>query len=204
MTPPLVLVTGFGPFLDAVRNPSGEIARALGESPPAGIDIASTVLPVSFVQVPTALEAVLAGLLPRVPDLLLGLGLHREPGLRLEARARSTLTSAKPDVDGAFAASLGALAGGELRTALDLEPLAAALRAAGAGDVRVSEDAGGYVCERTYHALLTAGARSSSPALFLHVPSADHIEPERQAALVRAWLPGVLEHARSTARRRGE
>ena len=44
--------------------------------------------------------------------------------------------------------------GPDRESALDLDGLADTLRAAGAGEVRVSDDAGGYVCEVTFHTLL--------------------------------------------------
>lgn len=188
----LVLVTGFGPFLDVTVNPSGELARALALSPPPGIEVAACVLPVSFTGAPAALEAALQGLRPRVPELLLGLGLHRGSWLRLELRARAAMTSPKRDSEGRLGAELGPLPGGELRSSLDLAALGEDLRAAGADDVRLSDDAGGYVCERTYRATLEAGARLARPALFLHVPSAEHLAIARQADLLRAWIPAVL------------
>lgn len=196
---PLVLVTGFGPFLDVTHNPSGEVARALALAPPAGMEIAAGVLPVSFAGAPAGLEALLDGLRPRIPDALLGLGLHRGSWLRLELRARAAMTSPKRDSEGRSGAELGPLPGGELRSGLDLAVLAEDLRAAGADDVRLSDDAGGYVCERTYRATLEAGARLARPALFLHVPSAEHLSIERQAELLRAWIPSILRRARALA-----
>jgi pyroglutamyl-peptidase len=195
-----VLVTGFGPFLDVARNPSGDLALSLAQGPPEGIDVAGVVLPVSFTAAPAVLQTFLEGLWPRVPDVLLGLGLHREGWLRLEARARGSLGSAKRDVDGQLGSEHGPLPGGELRTSLDLGALAHALRAAGATDVRPSEDAGGYVCERAYHAALSAGERLGRPAVFLHVPPAEVLGVERQSEILRAWLPPLLAQAAGSAR----
>lgn len=196
---PLVLVTGFGPFLDVERNPSGEIARALALRPPAGIEVAAALLPVSFSGAPAGLSAALEGLGRRVPDVLLGLGLHRGSWLRLEGRARDALVSPKRDLEGRLGSELGKFAGGELHTRLDLESLAAALRSVGAPDVRLSDDAGGYVCEHTYRALLEAGAALSRPALFLHVPPEADLTVERQTELLRAWLPELVQRAQLRA-----
>lgn len=195
---PLVLVTGFGPFLDVSHNPSGEIALALAQAPPAGIAVEARVLPVSFHGAPAGLEAALEGLRPRIPDVMLGLGLHRESWLRLESRARATMASPKRDLEGRLGVELGSLPGGELRSALDLAALGQELRAAGADDVRLSDDAGGYVCERTYRATLEAGARLARPALFLHVPSAEHVPVARQTEVLRAWLPALVRRARAS------
>lgn len=193
----LVLVTGFGPFLDVARNPSGEAALALAQAPPPGLEVVGVELPVSFAGAPAALEAALSGLAPRVPDVLLALGLHRGSWLRLEQRARARLGSAKPDAEGRRGAEQGLLAGGELRCRLDLEVLAQGLVAAGAADVRLSRDAGGYVCERTYHAALAAGERLGRPALFLHVPPPQHLDAPSLAALLGAWLPELVRQARA-------
>ena len=46
MSLPLLLVTGFEPFLDVSRNPSGELAELLMEEPGAGVEVVGRVLPV--------------------------------------------------------------------------------------------------------------------------------------------------------------
>lgn len=184
----LLLVTGFGPFFRVARNASAEVARALAATPPAGWEVAARELPVTFAGAPPALEAALAELAPRLPDLLLSLGVHRKGWFRLERRARPRLTSAKPDNEGVRAASLGPVGETERATTLDLELLAGLLVRAGAPEVRVSEDAGGFVCERTYLAALEAGERERFPALFLHLPPADLLDPGRQAAILRRFF----------------
>ena len=63
---------------------------------------------------------------------------------------------------------------------------------AGAARVEVSDDAGGYVCERAYYELLETGRRLERPALFLHVPPAGEIPPAAQAPIVRALVAACL------------
>jgi len=185
---PLVLVTGFGPFRDVARNPSGELAEALALDPPAGVEVVGRVLPVSFAAAPPALEAAIERLAPRVPDAILGLGVQRGAWFRLERRARAVLDSEKPDLDGRFARELEPLGARDLECALDLERLCAAMRAAGAGEARASDQAGGYVCERVFRAALEAGARLGLPGLFLHLPPADLVSVDDQLPVLRGLL----------------
>jgi pyroglutamyl-peptidase len=184
----LVLVTGFGPFPGRAVNPSREIARLLESEPPAGVRVRAAELPVSFLGAPRAVRELLSELEPIAPSLLLGLGVHEGPWFRLERRARGRYDGIRLDNDGHTAAELRPCVGDDLECGLELAPLAEALRAAGARDVRLSEDAGGYVCEITYHALLSGAAECGARALFLHVPPADVLSAPAQASLVRAML----------------
>jgi len=188
----LVLVTGFGAFEQVERNPSGELARALEADPPAGLEVRAAELPVTFDGAPVAVRQAVQRILPRRPKLLLGLGVQKEAYFRLERRARGALTGERTDNSGETASSAGVDAGPDMETSLDLERLAEALRAAGADDVRVSEDAGGYVCERTYHALLSAGTLLNAQALFVHLPPFDALSTESQLPIVRAMLEALL------------
>jgi pyroglutamyl-peptidase len=190
---PLVLVTGFGPFEKVRTNPSRAIAAALASEPPAGVRIESAELPVSFTGAPLAVARFVARYARRRPALLLGLGVQRDGYFRLETRARGRYTTARIDNDGLAGAALGASVGRMLRTSADVRSLARLLRECGAGDVRISNDAGGYVCERTYHALLTAGEEHEIETVFLHVPPARFVRTPRQTRLVRDWLAAWRE-----------
>ena len=191
MPPRLVLLTGFEPFLDVAVNPSGELARALRDVPPAGIEVYGGVLPVSVERVPAAYDALLDQLGPRSPDLLLATGVHRGPSFRLERRARARLRSEQADNDGRPAAGTTVGDGVDRATELDLDALERALAEAGAAETAVSDDAGGYVCERTYHHVLTRAEELGVPGLFLHVPPLDAVPLERQVEVVRAFLPAL-------------
>lgn len=187
---PLVLVTGFGPFEDRRNNPSRAIAAALERDPPAGLRVRSCELPVSFHGAPREVERFVARHARSRPVLVLGLGVQKKSWFRPERRARGTYTTHRVDNDGTVGASLGSSVGPTLETSLDLRLVARLLREAGAPLVRVSRNAGGYVCERTYHALLSSSGPRGIPALFLHVPPAAALPASRQTRLVRA----LLEH----------
>ena len=186
---PLVLVTGFGPFPGVEHNPSGELALALAADPPPGAAVRADVLPVTFDGVGAAYDELLAG---SAPDVLLSLGVHRGPEFRLERRARGRLETSRPDAAGRVGGVLELSDEPELACGYDLEELARVLIAAGAASVRLSSDAGQYVCERTYHHVLTRARERGLPALFLHVPPLEFASVEEQLAVVRplvAHLP---------------
>ena len=186
--PPLVLVTGFGPFENRRFNPSRVIAATLEREPPPGARVRSRELPVSFHGAPRDVARFVSRHARSHPVLLLGLGVQRAGSFRFESRARGRYTTARTDNDGTAGATLGVSAGKTLRTSLDVRALARVMRQVGAESVRVSSDAGGYVCERTYHALLSAGEAHGVDAVFLHVPPASVVRSATQARLVRAWL----------------
>jgi pyroglutamyl-peptidase len=187
----ILLLSGFGPFEGVPDNPSGRAAEALAADP----GIHAVVLPVSFRAAPRALDAALAALAPSVPAALIGLGVHRGPEFRLERRACRPLRSGRPDLDGVCASAIPLEGPPELCTGIDLEALAGELRAAGAERVRISDDAGGYVCERLYRHSLEAGARLGVPAVFLHVPPLLALPLERQLPVVRGLIRAVRSRA---------
>jgi len=180
-----LLVTGFGPFPGVQRNPSREIARALEQRGLGdGVEVSGAELPVAFTQVAPAIDAVLRQMVPP-PDAILGLGVWGNgDAFRLERRARGVFDTTRLDNAGETGAGIDL--GPPLATNLDLERLAERMRLAGAGEVRLSEDAGGYVCERTYRHLLTRAREFGARAVFLHVPPLEVVDLERQIACVRA------------------
>jgi pyrrolidone-carboxylate peptidase len=193
-----VLVTGFGPFEKRRFNPSRVIAAALERQPPRGVRVLARELPVSFRGAPREVERFVARHARKRPVLLLGLGVQRASWFRFEKRARGVFSTERVDNDGVAGAELGGRVGPTLQTSLDVRRLARLLREAGAHDVRLSNDAGGYVCERTYHALLSAGREHGIPAVFLHVPPAAAFASRKQTQLVRALLRAWF--ARASAR----
>jgi pyroglutamyl-peptidase len=180
-----ILVTGFGPFLDVVHNPSGEVARRLDGREIHGLRVVGRVLPVSVARVPAALDALFDALFDDArPRLLVGLGVQREPNFRLERRARLPLTAAKPDGDGRVPLDdVGTMPAEEHTTDVDVEALVRELHARGVS-ARVSDDAGGYVCEWAYVHLLRHARRAGCPALFVHVPKAAAVALDDQEAVV--------------------
>lgn len=194
MVPSLVVVTGFSSFEEVDDNPSAGVALALEADPPPGATVRSTVLPVSFARAPAALDELLASLEPRRPDLFLGLGVHKKGrGYRLEVRARGRLEGReRVDVDGVVASAATDRAGPELRTGLDVRALHGRLAGAGLAGLSLSEDAGGYVCERTYHHLLLRASALGRPGLFVHVPPIEIAPVEAQTAVVRSILAELI------------
>jgi len=187
---PLFLITGFGSFERVSLNPSGALARALDGDP----GVVGVELPVSFRGSADAFDRALASLAPDRPACLLSLGVHPGSGFKLERRAGAVLATGRTDNDGETGEVVsGAMGGGgeDLATDLDLPVLAAELGELGLGRVEVSEDAGGFVCERIYrHAVVRAGELGCA-ALFLHVPPLESVPLESQVILARALLESL-------------
>ncbi len=200
MSEPLVVLSGFGPFFQVERNPSGEVALALAASPPPGMRVVAAQLPVTFRHAGDTLEGLIATCGEQRPDAVLALGVHPGPSFRLERRARSRLDSVKPDNEDRQVDGLVLEPDRDLETTLDLRRLAAALERAGAEEVIISEDAGGFVCEATYHRLLALTENLGVPGLFLHVPPSAVVDPARQAVVVAGLLPEFVRQARELAR----
>jgi pyroglutamyl-peptidase len=197
-----VLVSGFGPFERVGTNPSGEIARALAARPPAGARVRAAVLPVSFARAPETWDEAFTGLLAGAehPTLCLALGVAKRPGFRLERFATPELKLVpRVDVDGRSAHEF-TRAGARLESGLDLARVLEALRRRGVLDARISRTAGGYVCERIYHHVLTRAREHGVAGLFVHVPPLRFTELERQIQVV-GW---VLEEALALLERGGQ
>lgn len=187
-------ISGFGPFPGVERNPSRELAFGLAETGLgqgwADVRIDAVELPVVFSEVPDAIDRALAALDGR-PDVLLGLGVASTgTGFRLERRARGRFDENRADNAGRTGAGIDL--GEDLFTDFDVSQLAAAMEATGCGPVLVSEDAGRYVCERTYRHLLTRARGLGIPALFLHVPPLAVLAFDRQLAAVAALGRALL------------
>jgi pyroglutamyl-peptidase len=163
--PVRILATGFGPFLEHERNPSEVIARALdGKRVGGAIFFARAPLEVAY---QVAADDVLRAARDHRVDAVLSLGLAAKSGaVRVETAGRNWTHSASADArgsvrQGAILPAKAAL----LRTPLDPLPILRALTAS-AIHARLSDDAGGYVCNDLYFRLLAAGVR----AIFVHVP----------------------------------
>lgn len=184
-----ILLTGFGAFEGVDENPSGALAKRFdGQGAVHG-----AVLPVEFRASAETLDEALAS--GPEPSLILCLGVHPGPGYRLERRAGPTLGLERPDNAGECGDVVSGQMGGpegDLVTGLDLESLLETLSHGGEEAVCISEDAGGYVCERIYrHALVRAGERGAE-ALFFHVPPLTEEPIEAQAEVLHLLL-GALD-----------
>jgi pyroglutamyl-peptidase len=194
-----LLLTGFGPFLKVADNPSGALARRFDGREVGGCVVRGRELPVVFDEVEAAVGRALETL-AGPPVGLLGLGVHRGAQWRVERCARRPLSATKPDVAGRVASQARFRPGAAplLGTVLDPLSLARTLEAAGF-PAYASNHAGGYVCDRTYHELLSRGRSLGVPALFVHVPPFEHADLERHAAAldtVLEWLAPRWESVR--------
>ncbi len=156
-THPTILVTGFGPFLDVDDNPSSRMARLLDGRRVMGHTVIGRSLPVSYAR---SLPLMVAQAHAISPRLVVGLGVCRGAGVRIECVARNRVGS-RPDVDGACPESLGA-GPEELTVGLNPDSLIGSL-----GGV-LSTDAGEYLCNAW---LYTALNELTVPSVFIHIPS---------------------------------
>lgn len=169
MAKPLVIVTGFGAFLDVRSNPTELLLRTLETE---GVDEG---VAAEFELFDTAYEHVsrrLPELLARRPAALVLTGYSRHATrLTLERRATSRRSTEYADVAG-FLPETGA-EGNELvdNTAVDFDALAAGLETRGI-PAELSDDAGDYLCNHCYFEALQAIRREELPtrAIFVHIP----------------------------------
>lgn len=162
-----ILVTGFEPFGDDSENASIRAVDLLDERWPEDdpVQLVTGVLPVVF----GAAGTVLLELVARYrPDAVITVG---------EAGGRSSVTPERlavnemnariPDNAGRQPAGEQIFeTGGDRRTTLDVDALAAAISTAGVAS-EVSDDAGRFVCN--YVAFVAYGLEA--PAAFVHVPA---------------------------------
>ncbi|TDR93921.1 peptidase C15 [Enterovirga rhinocerotis] len=182
-----LLVAGFGPFPTMPRNPSAALARAVAASPRLklhGIAPLCRILTTAYATLPGELDPRLADR----PDIVLLIGVAaRTPWVRIETRATSRRSTLFPDVAGETAAPVG----GVRRTAEARRTRAGTLGALHSVrrrglPVRLSRDAGRYLCNAAYFRALGQHAA----ALFVHIPR----EPRLRAARPgRSRRPGRAE-----------
>ena len=190
---PLVLVTGFGPFLDVAENPSGALAARLEASPPEGVRVRHRVLPVTFAGVPRAFAEFAAEPESQGPALILSIGVHRGPSFRFEQNARERPIAGRPDNDGADGADLRM--DKPRATSIDVPALARAMSATSQAmgiSLEISSDAGGYVCDWTYQHALRLGELLRVPAFFLHVPPLAEHDIDAQWPFVSALVTELI------------
>ena len=166
-----ILVTGFEPFGSDQENASAEaVARLTPESAGSGVEVITTILPVSFARSGPALEAAVA---------------HARPGAVLavgEAGGRDAITpelwgvncdhARIADNDGAEPRNQRIDDGPDRRpSGLTPESLVAAVQGAGL-PARLSDDAGRFVCNHiAYLVAELSGPNGPIPGGFVHVPA---------------------------------
>ncbi|MGP0094415.1 MAG: pyroglutamyl-peptidase I [Xanthobacteraceae bacterium] len=164
-----VLVTGFGPFPGARRNPTGVlVAKLVRRRRPALADVTliGHVFPTSYAAVDRELPELLARY---APDAVLMFGLAaRRRNLSIETRARNTVSALFPDAARSSGYPATIVAGGP--AALPFGPharhLVSAARSRGAF-AYLSRDAGRYVCNYLCWRALERGAEITA---LVHVP----------------------------------
>ena len=167
---PRLLVTGFGPFPGAPRNPTEILVHGLaGEAPEAfGAGALKTaVLPTDYRRSWRMLRRLYAGF---APDIVVHFGVSQKlKAIHVERVARNAANPARPDAAGYVPPSARARRSGPevLLSTLPVSAVHAALAEAGFPAV-LSDDAGAYVCNATLYRSLAANA---APRIgFIHVP----------------------------------
>lgn len=195
---PLVVLTGFEPFLTHPRNPSDEVAHSAARAlERLGIDARAITLPVTF----ACAQRFLSDQITSPEQIVVHIGLaERRAHISLEQRAFNrhgdtpdNLSVIPPQEQG------GRLlvcedAPFELVSGLDLAALQGELSRQLEGQeamppVRITQDAGDYVCNAIYYHSL----RNHPRALFVHVPhlsagQADLFGEHLAHAITATWL----------------
>ena len=183
MTPPprlpRLLLTGFGPFPGAPRNPTAEVVAriaAWGTGGRFGFEIVPHVFPTTWAAIDRLGDLVAA----TRADVVLHLGLKRRArAIVVETCGRNRATVASVDAAGQAPPGVMLDADGPPRRAATLPVRRMAERIAGLGlAVEMSDDAGGYLCNGLlWRSLALAEGR---PTGFLHLPpTRDLTGPER-------------------------
>ena len=165
----IVLVAGFGAFLDVTDNPSARLATALdGRTAvlPDGrtLRVVGRDMPVSYRRAPDLVAAQARAI---GATAVLGIGVARgRSGPMLETTGRRALDPTHADVDGVHLSDLSVLQSGPDVVATSW-PVAPFVAASGFG---TSEDAGSYVCNAWLWR--TTQLLSDRPVGFLHIPDA--------------------------------
>ena len=164
-----VLITGFEHFGGCSENSSWEVARQVASCGIAGVEVAAEQLPVSFARVGKALRSAVE---LHTPDLLIMLGQSAVADrIKLERVALNMMDSAMGDNDGVNPDEEPIYKGEEsaLFTLLPIKRLHSAIEAKGI-DVKISNSAGLYVCNRAYYEELRLCKERAMQAIFVHLP----------------------------------
>ena len=210
---PRVLVTGFRPFPGAPYNPTEKLVeRLLRLRRPALDDVERIghIFPVTYSAVDRELPALIA---THRPDTLLMFGLAtRTPFVRIETRARNTVTQIWPDAEHAHVRSRTIVGGADStrRFGPHTRKLLRAAQLTGV-DARASLSAGYYLCNYLSWRAIEATRADNGPRLaaFVHVPLVPRGTTQRREAtsgrvtfeqLVDAGEALLMEVARLTRR----
>lgn len=207
---PTILITGFGPFPGAPFNPTEALVRSLARLRRTALSdttLAFHIFTTSYAAVDRDLPALIAR---HRPDMLLMFGLAaRTRTLRIETRARNALALLPDAAGGTLPRSqITAGASAALRLPAPFPHLADAARRARV-PVRLSRDAGKYLCNYLIWRATEATGRPQGPRLaaFIHVPEIARTPRRRgarkrftQADLARAGTEVLLALAAAARR----
>jgi len=167
-----VILAGFGPFPGAPVNPSGILAKALVRSrrPALGrLDRTASVFATSYAAVDRGLPKLFA----EKPDIVLVFGLAgRRHEVCIETRARNVISVLFPDAGRYRPAHSVIKLGGPpaLAGRAPFAQLAGAVRARNV-PVRLSRDAGRYLCNYIYWRALERAPKGHPLVQFVHIPA---------------------------------
>lgn len=186
---PRILVTGFQPFPGAPYNPTEKLVeRLLRLRRPAfdTIERIGHVFPVTYSAVDRELPALIEA---HRPDALIMFGLAaRTPFVRIENRARNTITQIWPDAEHSQVRSRSIVAASDSTRRFGPHTLRLLRAAQLTGvDARASLTAGYYLCNYLSWRAIEATEKQGGPRLasFIHVPLVPRSPTPR-----RAGLPG--------------
>lgn len=195
-----VLVTGFEPFGDDARNPSGEAVRAVEAAWDGAEELATAILPVSYDDAEAMLRDLIRGF---DPDVVIATGLAGGRDAVTPERVAINLRDARiPDNAGAQPIDQPCVEGGPAAhfSSLPVKAIARAVEATGVPSA-VSHTAGTFVCNHVFYvAAEEAARRPGMRAGFIHVPWSTESAPEgASGALPAADIERALLTAIRTA-----
>jgi pyroglutamyl-peptidase len=166
-----MLCTGFEPFGGSDDNPSMRLVERLAARPPAGVDLRTSVLPVTWAGSWPAMRALIDG---HEPDIVIAMGQSgRRPGVTVERFGLNFAEGRIADNAGVVLEPRALVDGGPpaYASSVDVEACIAAMRSAGV-PAAGSHNAGACVCNAVlYGALHHAHTRSPRfLAGFFHIP----------------------------------
>lgn len=166
-----ILITGFEPFGGSATNSSWEVASAVSRVHIPKISIKVKQLPVSFGRVAAVLKDAISEV---SPDVLIMLGQSGQSEcIRIERIAINMMDALNPDNDGYIPDEEVIHPDGPsaLFSTLPLKSLRNQLVAQG-HNVKISNSAGLYVCNRTYYEALyhLSSQGLATRAVFVHLP----------------------------------
>lgn len=164
-----ILITGFEPFGGYAENSSWEAAKEVASFGALNADIVAECLPVSFVRAPMTLREAIDR---HTPDVVIMLGQSATADcIKLERVALNMMDSAMGDNDGAKPdeEQIDERGAAALFTSLPIKKLRLAIEAKGI-NVKISNSAGLFVCNRTYYEALRLCKGRAMQAIFVHLP----------------------------------